>query len=362
MSWLSRWSRRWFLLVALTLLTGMVVAACGEEEEGETAGPDPEARASLSGGASTDLVVYSGRTEGLVKPALDAFSKATGIKVRTLYASTSAIAATILEEGKNSPADVVLMQDAGALGALAQASILATLPDATLQMVDARYRSPQGVWVGVSGRARTVVYNTKTVVPERDLPLSILDFSDPKWKGKLGWAPTNGSFQAFVTAMRVQLGEDAAQRWLEGIKANNAKSYPNNTSIVLAVSSGEIDAGFVNHYYIQEIAKQRGENLNAKNFYYKGGDIGSLVNVAGTGILKTGKHLDAAQKLVDYLLGQESQTYFATQTFEFPLVNGVASPEGVPSLASLEPPQLDLSNLADLRGTLDLMRKVGILE
>ena len=357
MSWFSRWNRRWLLFVGLTLIVGMIVAACGGDANESQAGPSP------APAASTELVVYSGRTEDLIKPALEAFTKATGIKVRTLYASTSAVAATVLEEGKNSPADVVLMQDAGALGALAQAGFLATLPNDTLQKVDPRYRSPQGVWVGVSGRVRTVVYNTKSVVPERDFPASILGFTDPKWKGRLGWAPSNGSFQAFVTALRVQLGDAAAQFWLEGIKANGAKSYSTNPAIVLAVSNEEIDAGFVNHYYVQEITKQRGESLNAKNFYFGGRDLGALVNVAGVGIVKTGKHLDAAQKFIDYLLSSDAQTYFASRTFEYPLVAGVPSPEGgVPPLTSLDPPLLDLSNLADLQGTIALLRKVGLLQ
>ena len=172
------------------------------------------------------LTVYSGRSHSLVDPLLESFSEETGIEVRVKYASSAAIASTILEEGDGTPADVVFLQDPGSLGALSGAGVLKRLPDGVLEQVDARFRSRTGEWVGTSGRARTVVYNTAAVDPARDLPSSIVDFTDPVWKGRLGWAPPNGSFQAFVTAMRLQLGEDATRRWLEGMKANDVRAYP----------------------------------------------------------------------------------------------------------------------------------------
>ncbi len=275
--------------------------------------------------------------------------------------ASAAIAATILEEGRNSPADVVLLQDAGALGALAGEGVLDRLDDELLGRVDAKFRSPEGLWVGTSGRARTVIYNTEAIDPETDLPDSILGFTDPKWKGRIGWAPTNGSFQAFVTALRVQLGEEGARSWLKGVKANKPKAFSSNTPIVAAVEAGEIDVGFVNHYYLHRFLDERGEGFKARNYYYTGGDPGALVNVAGVGILRSSDHKAAARRFIDYMLGVEAQTYFATQTHEFPLAANVPSPEGVPSLQQLDPPDIDLSNLADLRGTLDLLRDVGIL-
>jgi len=360
---------RWGLALAALAL---VVAACNGGSSAPT--PAPTATPVPSPAATTvptppptpdlrgsEVVVYSGRSEVLVQPVLDAFAKSTGIKVRARYASTGAIAATILEEGRNSPADVVLMQDAGALGALSQAGLLDQLSDELLARVDPRFRSPKGEWVGVSGRARVVVYNTKSISPERDLPSSILGFTDPKWRGRIGWAPTNGSFQAFVTALRLQLGDAAARQWLEGIKANRPKDYPSNPAIVTAVATGEIDVGFVNHYYVHEFIRERGLDFQARNFYFTDRDIGAMVNVAGAGILKSSKHKDAARRLLDYLLGPEAQTHFAKETFEFPLIKGVPPPAGVPPLESLDPPKVNLGSLADLNGTLELMRKAGVL-
>ena len=330
------------LMVGLAAVAMLVLAACG-------------------GGEGKTLTVYSGRSKTLVQPVLDAFARETGIKVGVKYASSAGIVATILEEGKNSPADVVFLQDAGALGALSEAGVLARLPDGVLGRVDPRFRSPIGEWVGVSGRARTVVYNTEKIDPERDLPDSILGFTDPKWKGRIGWAPTNGSFQAFVTALRVQLGEEKASQWLEGIQANSPRVYPKNTPIVAAAGSGEIEVGFVNHYYVHRFLAEQGEGFGARNHYYAGGDAGALVNVAGVGVLNTAKHSDAAERFVDYMLGRDAQEYFSLETFEFPLLPSVDSPQGVPSLGTLDPPDIDLGALEDLRGTLDLLRDLGIL-
>lgn len=311
---------------------------------------------------STDksLVVYSGRTQNLVQPVIDQFTKETGIKVEVKYASTAAIAATILEEGKNSPADVVYLQDAGGMGAIQKRDMLAVLPDATLQKVDPRYRSKKSEWVGVTGRVRVVVYNPNKVNPERDFPKSILGFTDPKWKGRIGWAPSNASLQAFITALRVQYGEAEAEKWVRGIVANNPKEYGSNAPVVEAVANGEVDIGFVNHYYLFPFLQERGQSFAARNYYYHD-DLGGLMNVGPVGILKTAKHKDAAQRFVDYLLSKEAQTHFAKETFEFPLVSGVVAPEGVPSLSALNPPAFDLSNLDDLQGTLTLMRKAGAL-
>ncbi len=167
------------------------------------------------------------------------------------YGDTAELAATILEEGPNSPADLFFAQDAGALGALAAAEMLTLLPSTLPEQVEPRFRSADGLWIGISGRDRLVVYNTNKLT-EADLPRSITGFVDPRWQGRVGWAPTNGSFQAFVTAMRVQLGEEATKAWLEGMIANDVKTYERNAAIVQAVADGEIDVGFVNHYYLSD--------------------------------------------------------------------------------------------------------------
>jgi iron(III) transport system substrate-binding protein len=307
---------------------------------------------------NTTLVVYSGRSESLVEPVVDLFRDTTGIEVDVKYGSTSEIAATLLEEGKNSPADVFFAQDPGGLGAVVD--MLSTLPDDILDPVPAWARSPDGDWVGISGRARVVAYNTDDV-DASEMPATMEGFTDPRWKGRIGWPPSNGSFQAMVTAMRVQWGEARTREWLEGIMANEPVMYPKNTPTVAAAATGEIAVGFVNHYYLHRFLQEEGEGFGARNHYLTGGGPGSVVLVAGSGILETTESRDDAEKFVKFLLSTVAQQYFAAQTFEYPLVDGVAIDSALPPLSGLQNPDLDMASLADLRGTQALLRDLGII-
>ncbi len=310
--------------------------------------------------ASGSITVYSGRSEDLVAPVLAMFTEATGIAVEARYGNTAEMAAAILEEGKNSPADVYYAQDAGALGAIEAAGLFASLPAETLDIVDPRFRSANGKWVGVTGRARVLVYNTDELT-EADMPATVQELTGDAWSGKVGWAPTNGSFQAFVTAMRVTDGEDATREWLQGMIDNGTIVFEGNGDIVRAVAAGEIATGLVNNYYIYEIAAEEGTELPVANHFFEGGNIGSLVNVSGLGILKTSANSEGALALANYLLGEDAQTYFAENTFEYPMLAGVPTAPGLPALAELDSPDIDLSNLADLEGTLTLLAEVGLV-
>jgi iron(III) transport system substrate-binding protein len=310
---------------------------------------------------SGDLTIYSGRSESLVGPLIDQFEQETGLNVEVRYGDTAEMAATILEENANSPADIYYGQDAGALGALAGAGRLSPLPESLLNSVEARFRSPEGLWVGTSGRARTVVYNP-TTLNEADLPDDLFGFCAPEWQGKLGWAPTNGSFQAFVTALRVTEGEDRAREWLTCLQANQPAVYPNNTAIVKAVGNGEISAGFVNHYYLFNFLKEN-PDFPGRNYYPRAGGIGAMVNVAGVGIINTTANREAAEAFVTFLLRPSSQEYFNTQTHEYPLslsANLELNPLLTP-LSSLQTPDIDLSKLDDLEDTLLLLQELNIL-
>jgi iron(III) transport system substrate-binding protein len=355
------------------LAVGLFVAACssggGSGSPAETTSPVASAPPSSSAAPSAapsasalsgTLTIYSGRSESLVGPLVDRFRSESGLDVQVKYASTSELAATILEEGDASPADVFFAQDGGALGALAAEGRLVPLPDSTLDLVDSRFRSPERLWVGVSGRARVVVYDTR-VLSEDNLPSTILDYTDPSWKGKIGWAPTNGSFQAFITAFRVLEGDEAAKAWLEGIQANEPKVFDGNDAVLAAVAAGEVQVGFINHYYLMGQLAEQGDDFPVRNHFLPDGDVGALVNVAGAGILTTSSNPAAAQAFVDYLLTDESQTYFAEETYEYPLVAGIdADPRLVP-LSEIASPDVDLSDLADLEGTLRLIQEAGVL-
>ena len=307
------------------------------------------------------LTIYSGRSSTLVHPLLVAFGEQTGVDIRVKYAGSAATAATLLEEGGNTPADVVFLQDPGSLGILADSGMLARIPQESLDKVDPRFRSPAGLWIGTSGRARTIIYNTEAINPATDLPQSILDFTRPEWKGRVGWAPRNGSFQAFVTALRLTLGEDAARAWLEGMRDNDAVDYPNNVTTVSAAAAGEVDVGFVNHYYLERFLEEHGEGFGARNHYIGNGDPGALVLVAGVGILEPSENQDIAAEFVEFLLGAPAQAYFAQEIKEYPVSAGVAPEGDLPPLDSLNPPNVDLGSLSDLEGTLTLLRETEVL-
>jgi iron(III) transport system substrate-binding protein len=305
------------------------------------------------------LTVYSGRSESLVGPVLASFTEASGIEVEVKYADTAELAAILLEEGSRSPADIFFAQDAGALGAVAAAGLLDQLPEDLLARVPAAFRDAQGHWVGISGRARTVAYST---AEELTMPASILEFTAPEWSGRIGWAPANGSFQSFVTALRATEGEEAAKDWLEGVLANDAVDYASNTAAVEGVAAGEVDVAFVNHYYLLRLLAEQGDDYPVAQHFFAGGDPGALVNVAGIARLATSDQPEAATALIDYLLGAEAQAYFSEQTYEYPLIEGIVADPRLPELATIDAPEVDLAELADLQGTVELLREVGAID
>jgi iron(III) transport system substrate-binding protein len=315
---------------------------------------------ACGGGDDAALTIYSGRTQDLVQPLLERFAHEEGVAIRVRYGDTAELASTILEEGENSPADVFFAQDAGALGALAEEGRLTELPAGVLEAVPAGFRSDDGLWVGVSARARVVAYSTERVDPV-DLPDSIEAFTGPEWNGRIGWAPTNASFQAFVTAFRRLEGDDAAGEWLAGILANDPIEYPNNLAAVDGVADGEIDVAFVNHYYLFVLKAQEGDDYPVENHYLAGGDPGALVNVAGASILGTADRPDDAERFLRFLLSDRAQRYFAEETYEYPLVDGVPTDPRLLPLGRIEHPELDLAALSDLEGTLELLRDAGVL-
>ncbi len=326
-------------ILAATAVLALLAASCGSDGD--------------------VLTIYSGRSSELVDPLLEQFADDRGIDIEVRYGQTAELAAQILEEGDNSPADVFYAQDAGALGALADEERLAELPDDLLERVPEPFRSPDEVWIGTSGRARVLVYNPD-LVEEDELPDSVHDLTAPEWEGRIAWAPPNGSFQAFVTGLRVLEGDDAARSWLEGIRDNDPEEFPSNIPIVQAVGNGEVPVGLVNHYYVPRLTSED-PDLRAENHFFPGGDPGALVNVAGAGIVSTTDRTDAAREFVDYLLDESSQQYFAEETFEYPLVEGADPHPSLPPLDSLEPPDIDLSNIDDLQGTLRMLEDVGAL-
>jgi iron(III) transport system substrate-binding protein len=341
------------------IVTGLLADCTSAEQVSETPAPAPVEEAAPVD-ADGPLVIYSGRSEALVGDILAEFSATSGIAIEVRYGDTAELASAILNEGDASPADVFFGQDAGALGALESAGRFAPLDGATIAVVDPAYRSASDAWVGVTGRVRVLAYDTRVLGPE-DLPDSVTELVDERWQGRVGWAPTNGSFQAFVTALRLTAGEDAARAWLEAMVDNGTQPYEKNTAIVEAIARGEIAVGLVNHYYVLRYLAEDPDYPVANHYLVD--DIGGLVNVAGVGVLATSQRPAAAAALVAFLLSEETQSTFAQRTgeAEYPLGAGVAAGD-LPALESLRPPAIDLTRLEDLQGTLALLREVRVLD
>jgi iron(III) transport system substrate-binding protein len=313
-----------------------------------------------SGSGDGTLTIYSGREEELVGPLFEKFEQASGTTVEVRYGDSAELAATIAEEGDNSPADVFFAQDPGSLGAVEERGQLAELDESVIERVPERFRDPDGRWVGTSGRVRVIAYNAEELSAS-EVPDSVFDLTNPKWKGKIGFPPTNASFQAFVTAMRLTQGEGRTRRWLQGIKANDPKLYEKNTPVVEAVAAGEIQLGLVNHYYLY-LVKEENPEAPVANHYPPGDDPGALVSVAGAGILESSDSKDAGQEFVDYLLSEDGQRFYVEEAeeAEYPLIDGVEPKEGLPPLDSIEGPDVELSQFGrELERTLELLNEVG---
>lgn len=341
--------------LAVVAVGTLVLAGCASGQASET--PDASEKPTADGA----FTLYSGRDEALIQPLIDQFEQQSGIEVDVRYGNTAELGALLLEEGDRTPADVFLSQDAGALGALSEAGVFSTLPAEVADAVPAGFTSTDDSWVGVTGRARVIVYDGQKLTAD-DVPSSVDAFTDPEWSGRFGIAPTNASFQAFVTAYRVLNGEDAADAWVEGIAANNPQIFDNNRAVLAAVNEGVIEAGLINHYYwFAQAAETGADNMRAQLSYPEAGDPGSIVNVTGAGILSTAAADADALEFVRYLVSEEAQQYFVDETFEYPLVEGVDAPAGLPAIDSLLNSELDLSDLESLSVTQELLAKHGLI-
>jgi iron(III) transport system substrate-binding protein len=334
-------------IVAVTVVTAaaLIAGACSSGDgEGEGGGT---------------LVIYSGRSEELVQPLLDQFAEESGIDIEVRYGDSADLALVIDQEGDKGRADVFFSQSPGAVGYLTSKDRLAVLPDDVLDLVPAEDRSRNGTWVGVSARARVLVYNPE-LVSEDELPASVFDLTSSDYQGKVGVAPTNGSFIDFVSGLRTGVGDATAAEWLEGMATNDSPTYANNNAILEAVDRGEIPMGLVNHYYLVK-ARQENPDINAENYFFPEGDQGSLLLVSAVGITETSTQKDAAEQFVEFLLSPESQEYFAEQTYEFPLVEGVEPAGDLPPLDELPVRRLDLDTLGgELTSSIEMIRESGI--
>lgn len=333
-------------------------------------GRSPFGDRSLGGGTSMaempamsgDLTVYSGRGEPLVGELVSFLEERyPDLTLRVRYNSAAELVNQLEVEGDSSTADVFFSVNAGSLGAVAAQGRTVALPDVVTEAVPAEFRAPDGHWVGTSGRARAVPYNTDEL-DASDVPTDIFAFPEtPALEDAMGCAPTYSSFQAFVTAMRVLDGEDRTREWLTGMLDHGLDtSYSDEFLVTQAVADGELRAGFANHYYALRVLAGRPDA--PLDLAFTRSDAGAIFNVAGAAPLDTADDPDLAANFVRHLLSAEAQDYFARETFEYPMVPEVEPVGRLPDLDDLSPPEgLDLTQLSDIEATVDLLRDTDTL-
>jgi iron(III) transport system substrate-binding protein len=313
---------------------------------------------------SGELNIYSGRGEALVGELIGFIEELyPDLTLRVRYAGSTDLVNRILTEGQNSAADVFYSVNAGALGALAAEGRTMTLPERVTSLVPDAYQDGQSRWTGTSGRARTIPYNTDQY-DEDDIPTDVFAFAEEmRFENQMGWAPVYGSFQAFVTAMRILSGREAAVEWLNEMQESGVATYGDEFAIVQAVADGELGAGFANHYYTLRVLDARPDA--PIDLAFTENDAGAIFNVAGAATVDTASDSELAHDFVMHLLSAEAQEYFATTTFEYPMIPEVepVQPGSIelPTIDELNPPEdLELQQLSDLGPTLELMREAGL--
>jgi iron(III) transport system substrate-binding protein len=332
-------------LLALALASASVLlSACGSSSDD-----------------GTTITLYNGQHEQTTARLVSAFEKQTGIKVKVRSGDEAELGNQIIQEGASSPADVFYTENTPVLEALRERGLLARVASSTLASVPSRYNSAQGDWLGVSGRVSVLVYNTSQLAPSQ-LPGSILELSQPKFKGKLGFAPSETDFQPLITSIIKRDGRPAAESWLKGLKANG-KIYPDNETVVAQVNNGESALGPINHYYWYRLRAEVGQDSVHSNLhYYAPYDPGNLLNVSGAAVLKSSSHQAAAQRFLAFLVSESGQQALAhSHSYEYPLRPGVSPAPGVRPLDEIKPISLTPAELGDGTEALMLEQKLGLL-
>lgn len=339
------------LSVAATALTALLLAGCG----GSPGGSSPSG--PLRG---QSITLYNGQHEQTTAAVVKAFERQTGVKVDIRTDEETVLVNQISQEGANSPADVFYTENTPVLEYLQEHRMLAALYASTLAAIPREYRSPQGDWVGLSARVSALVYNTQQLSATQ-LPNSILDLAEPKWRGKLAIAPAETDFQPLIASIAKLDGRGAAERWLAAVKTN-AKVYPNAEAVVSQVNNGESAIGLINHYYWFRLRDEtpRGE-LHSALHYYAPRDPGDLLDVSGAGVLRSSSHRAAAQAFVAFLVSRAGQQAIAhSHSYEYPLRPGVSAAAGLRPFAQLEPAAVTPADLGDGSFPLELEQKLGL--
>lgn len=350
------------VLVSMLVLT-LLVSACGgsqvvSEENASTAEPVVVTdEAQVSG----DLVIYSGRSEPLIQPVIDAFrAKYPNVNVLLKAGSNSELANALIEEQANPQADLFITTELFTIQSLASQGIFQAYTPVGAEQLPAEFIGDGNLWTGLTRRARVIMYN-KDLVSEDELPTSIFDLTDSKWKGQIAAAgSTNGSMQAQIAVMQQLLGDDATGQWLNGLIANEVTFFGGHTDVRKAVGAGEFKIGLVNHYYYH-LQLAEGSNVGIIYPDQADGQIGLITNVTSAAIVNGSPNVTVAQAFLDFLISAQGQKIFAEQNYEYPLLPGVPLKEGVQPLENFRLAEVNVVQAAlNFEATFDLMEKIGL--
>lgn len=337
--------------VGAAIVAALAIGACGDSSD------DAGSSTASDGGAVT---LYNAQHEDLMKLMVAEFTKETGIKVDVRNGDDLEMANQIVQEGDASPADVFATENSPGMTLVDSERGFATLDAATLAQVPKQYTASNGHWTGFAARATVFVYNT-TKLKKSELPASIMDLTDAKWKGRFGYSPNGPDFQAIVSAVLALKGEAATKAWLKGLKTN-AKPFDGNSTVMKAVSDGKVDAGIIYHYYWYQDQAEAGQNSKDTELHFFGKqDPGAFTSVSGAGVLASSDNQANAKKFVKFLSSPSGQMVLADSTaLEYTLNPSVPSNPAIKPLAEVDAPDVDVTKLNSAR-VLELMQEAGIL-
>jgi iron(III) transport system substrate-binding protein len=321
--------------------------------------------ACLAGGCSSSgkdnsIVLYNGQHPQLANSLVKEFEKQTGIDVRVRTDDGIVLADQILQEGKGSSGDVYLTENSPELVTLDQHRLLAKVDSSTLQQIPSQYNAPTGNWAGIALRVSALAYDPDQVSSSQ-LPTSILQLAQPKWKGKVGIAPTDSDFAPLVGAVIATYGKQAATDWLAGLK-RNTQLYESDEAVVSAVNRGDIATGVINNYYWYRLRLEVGTGaMHSKLYYFPNHDVGSIENISGAAVLASSVHSANAQKLLDFLVSKPAQEIIAHgDDYEYPARSGVEPNPALPPLRAIAPATLGPVKLGNDQQGAGLIQESGL--
>jgi iron(III) transport system substrate-binding protein len=338
--------------VLLLMLAGLLATGCGSSSNGASAGSD------------ATLTLYNAQHEQTTNAIIAAFTRKTGIKVRVDNDDEDVLTAQLEQEGDRSPADVFYTENSNWLEQLGNRGLLSRVDASTLANVPSQDSSAGGNWVGVSARISVLVYDTGKLTAS-ELPKSVMELADPRWKGKLEIAPAETDFWPIVSSIARAKGQAAALAWLKGLKANAGSndSVPDNETATSDVSHGTTDLALINHYYFYRLQAELGKgSVNARIAYFAPRDPGYVEDISAAGILKSSKHQAEAQKFLDFITSEEGQKILAnSESFEYPIHPGVAANPGLTPLGQLQPTSFTPAELGTGLDAKQLLQEAGLI-